>query len=190
MSKTYGQYCGLAKALDHVGDRWTLLIVREILVGPRRYSELRRALPGIATNLLAARLRQLERDGIATRRNGVYDLTAFGRELEDAVHALVRWGGQWMTERDRTEVFDPRWLVVALRALLPARRRGSIQLEVEGASLRLSRSSVDTGELDRPDAVVEGSAHELLGVVTGQLPLTRLTIHGDRAVAAAVLKAS
>lgn len=85
-----------------------------------------------------------------------------------------------MTERDRTEVFDPRWLVVALRALLPARRRGSIQLEVEGASLRLSRSSMDIGDLDRPDAVVEGWAHELLGVVTGQLSLTRLTIHGDR----------
>lgn len=185
--RTYGQYCGLAKALDHVGDRWTLLIVRELLVGPRRYSELRRALPGIATNLLADRLQQLECDGIAARHDGLYTLTTFGHALEEAVHALVRWGGRWMTERDSTEAFDPRWLVVALRALLPARRHGSIQLEIEGASLRLTRSTVDVGRLDAPDAIVEGSAHDLLGVLTGQLSLSCLRVHGDRDVAAAVL---
>lgn len=190
MSKTYGQYCGLAKALDHVGDRWTLLIVRELLVTPRRYSELRRALPGIATNLLAERLQQLERDGIATRVGGVYELTAFGRELEDAVHALVRWGGRWMIQRDSTEAFDGSWLVVALRSLLPARRRGTVQLDVEGASLRLTRSSVEIGQLGAPDAVVEATAHELLGVVTGQLPLTSVKIKGDRDLAAAALRAS
>lgn len=190
MSKTYAQYCGLAKALDHVGERWTLLIIRELLVGPRRYSELRRALPGIATNLLADRLQQLEGDGIVTRIDGVYELTAFGSGLEDAVHALARWGGRWMTERDGRESFDPRWLVVALRALLPPRRRGSIQLEVEGASLRLTRSAVEIGQLHTPDAIVTGSAHELLGVIAGHLPPSTLTVSGDRAVAERILTAS
>lgn len=188
MSKTYGQYCGLAKALDHVGDRWTLLIVRELLIGPRRYSQLRRALPGIATNLLADRLQQLQDDGIASRHEGLYQLTPFGRELEDAIHALVRWGGRWMTERDGTEAFEPSWLVVALRALLPTTRGNDVQLNVEGASLRLTRSSVELGGLDNPDAVVEGSADQLLGVVTGHRPLRHLEVHGDLAAAAAALQ--
>lgn len=188
MSRTYAQYCGLAKALDHVGDRWTLLIVRELLVGPRRYTQLRRALPGIATNLLADRLQQLQDDGIASRHEGIYQLTPFGRDLEDAIHALVRWGGAWMTERDGTEAFEPSWLVVALRALLPARRGNDVQLNVEGASLRLTRSSVELGRLDHPDAVVECSADQLLGVVTGQYPLRHLRVHGDPAAAAAALQ--
>lgn len=95
-----------------------------------------------------------------------------------------------MTQRDRAEAFDPSWLVVALRALLPARRPGAVQLEVEGASVRLTRSAVEIGRLAVPDAVVEGSAHELLGVVTGHLPLTHLKVHGDSVVAAAVLRVS
>ena len=188
MSRTYGQYCGLAKALDHVGDRWTLLIVRELLVGPRRYSQLRRALPGIASNLLADRLQQLQDDGIASRHEGLYQLTPFGRGLDDAVHALVRWGGRWMTERDVTDAFEPSWLVVALRALLPATRGNAVQLNVEGMSLRLTRSSVELGELDNPEAVVEGSADQLLGVVTGHRPLRHLEVHGDMAAAAAALQ--
>lgn len=188
MGRTYGQYCALTKALDHVGERWTLLIVRELLIAPRRYSELRRSLPGIATNLLADRLQQLQDDGIATKVDGRYELTAFGRELEDVVHALVRWGGRWMTHRDHTDAFDPSWLVVALRALLPARRRGSVQLDVEGVSLRLTRSAVRIGRLDEPDAVIEASADQLLAVVTGQLPITRLRVRGDRRIAEAALR--
>src|SRR5687767_14976263 len=108
--KTYGQYCGLAKALDHIGDRWTLLIVRELLLGPRRYSQIRAALPGIATNLLAERLRNLESDGMVRRNgDGAYELTAFGRGLEEAIHSLVRWGGRWMTQRAEEDSFAPEW---------------------------------------------------------------------------------
>lgn len=188
MRRGYGQYCGLAKALDHVGDRWTLLIIRELLVEPRRYSQLRRALPGIATNLLADRLQLLQDDGIASRHEGLYRLTPFGLELDDAIHALVRWGGRWMTERDGTDAFEPSWLVVALRALLPATRGHDVQLNVEGVSLRLTRSSVELGALDHPDAVVEGSADQLLGVVTGQRPLRHMEVRGDLAAAAAVLQ--
>ncbi|MGH2900201.1 MAG: winged helix-turn-helix transcriptional regulator [Solirubrobacteraceae bacterium] len=99
--RTYDQYCGLAKALDLVGERWTLLIVRELLMGHRRYTDLRRALPGIASNLLADRLEELAQVGLVERRQlpppapaTVYDLTERGRALESAVIELGRWGAQ------------------------------------------------------------------------------------------------
>src|SRR3989337_2325555 len=111
--KTYGQYCGLAKALDHIGDRWTLLVIRELLLGPRRYSVIREALPGIATNLLADRLRDLERDGLVSRTDGTYELTEVGRGLEPAIYDLVQWGGLWMHSRPRSDTFRPEWLVIA-----------------------------------------------------------------------------
>lgn len=185
--KSYGQYCGLAKALDHVGDRWTLLIVRELLVGPRRYAHLRDALPGIATNLLAQRLRDLSADGIVAQNKEGYRLTDFGRGLEDAVNGLVRWGGRWMTTRDEREMFRPEWLVVALRALLPSRRAKQIQLRIEGQELFLGRTMIDIGTIADPDAVVEGSADGLLGAITGYIPLSDLRVTGDRAAAARVL---
>lgn len=186
--KSYGQYCALAKALDHVGDRWTLLIVRELLIGPRRYSEVRAALPGIATNLLAGRLRELEGDGVVHRSgDGRYGLTEFGRGLEGAVHELVRWGGRWMGERDPDEHFRPEWLAVALAALLPRRRRGRVEIRAGGAVLGVDRGRVSVGSLDQPDAVVEGAAEAVLGVAAGKIPLSRLTVRGDRAVAAAIL---
>src|SRR5918997_5210754 len=95
-ARSYGQFCGLARALDVVGDRWNLLIVRELLVGPMRYGELAGSLGGIATNLLADRLRTLESAGVIERQLGqtrgvVYALTPWGSELREAVEALIRW---------------------------------------------------------------------------------------------------
>ena len=97
--KTYGQFCALARALDHVGDRWTLLIVRELLPGPRRFAELLAGLPGVAPNLLVDRLRSLQASGIVERSSHpprsasvTYTLTDLGRGLEPSVHALIRWG--------------------------------------------------------------------------------------------------
>ena len=188
VSKTYGQYCGVAKALDHIGDRWTLLIVRELLVNRRRYSEIRYALPGIATNLLATRLRDLELDGLVEKLpDGRYDLTAEGRELEPIVHALVRWGGRWMRKRGRNEEFRPEWLVVALRALLPKRRTGKLELHVDGSVLHVDRGRVDLGPIEAPDAVVEAAAESVLAVAAGEAPLSRLKIHGKRGVVAMIL---
>lgn len=187
-AKTYGQYCAVAKALDHVGDRWTLLIVRELLIGPRRYSEIRTALPGIATNLLAERLRDLEGDGVIEKvTDNRYSLTEHGKELEHVVHALVRWGGRWMVTRDEAEIFHPRWLVIALAALLPKRRAGRVELRVEGELLHVNRGSVGLGPIDEPDAVIEAPATELLGVAAGELPMSVLQIHGSRAMARSVL---
>jgi DNA-binding HxlR family transcriptional regulator len=191
-SKTYRQYCALAKSLDHVGDRWTLLIVRELLVAPRRYSELRASLPGIATNLLAQRLRDLAADGILQRRGTTqpsYELTPFGRELEPVVHALIRWGGRWMVERDESDLFQPEWLAVALSALVPRRSRGVVEVRVDGAEISVSRGRATLGGSPDADAVVEGPPEMVLGVAAGYLPLSSVTVRGDSSVAAAVLGA-
>ncbi|HEX2058809.1 MAG TPA: helix-turn-helix domain-containing protein [Actinomycetota bacterium] len=189
--KSYGQYCALAKALDHVGDRWTLLIVRELLIGPRRYSQLRSALPGVATNLLAARLRNLTADGIVRRdeSEGRYELTELGCELEPIVHGLIRWGGHWMGPRDPREEFRPEWLAVALSALLPRRRRGRVEIRADGAVVSIDGGRVAMGPVDDPQATVEGPPDAILGVASGQLPLSAVRIKGDRTLARTILRA-
>lgn len=185
--KTYGQYCGLAKALDHVGDRWTLLIVRELLLGPRRYSEIRAALPGIASNLLADRLRDLVADEVISKsEDGSYELTEFGRELEDVIHALVRWGGRWMGERRESESFHAEWLAVALKALLPKFSKGRVQFETAEATLSLDRGEVRIASLEAPDAVVKGSPETILAVAAGHVPLSAVDVSGSHDVVAAI----
>ena len=182
--KRYGQWCGLAQALDRVGDRWTLLIVRELLIGPRRYSDLRANLPGIATNLLADRLRELERDGIVERREvppptpaTVYELTEAGRDLEEAVLALIRWGGRFLASAPRDDGFRAGWLALALRALLEPKAAGTPEVEmtlsVPDAEvwLRIGGGEVSTGIGDTPgaDLVVAGDPRLLLGLASGSL---------------------
>jgi DNA-binding HxlR family transcriptional regulator len=99
---TYGQYCPLAHALEVLGDRWTMLIIRDLMKGIRHFSELERGLPGISRGLLAKRLRQLERAGVIEKRAGTgrnsteYHLTPAGHELEEAIHALWQWGKEWV----------------------------------------------------------------------------------------------
>ena len=102
-SRSYNQYCGLAYALDKVGERWTILIIRELVAGPRRYKDLIEGLPGISTNLLAARLKSLEEDGLLQRRvlpppagSTVYELTPLGLGLEEALIELGKWGSQFV----------------------------------------------------------------------------------------------
>ena len=126
--KSYGQFCGLARALDVVGDRWNLLIVRELLIGPARFGQLRVGLPTIATNLLADRLKDLEGHGVVERRlaedgNAIaYALTPWGQQLQEPIDALIRWSTPVMRCGQGGDCFDPRWLVPALRALLADRR--------------------------------------------------------------------
>lgn len=91
----YGQYCPISRALDALGERWSLLIVRDMLVGTTRFNELARGLPGLSRSLLAKRLRQLERSGLVERAGGQYLLTESGRELEPIVFGLGEWGARW-----------------------------------------------------------------------------------------------
>ena len=109
--RSYGQHCALAKALDVVGDRWSLLIVRELLLGQERWGELRDGLPGIAKNLLADRLRDLEAAGVLTHEDDRYLLTDDGRALQDIVSALLLWGAPRLAAApDQDDEFRARWL--------------------------------------------------------------------------------
>ncbi|MBV8863596.1 MAG: helix-turn-helix transcriptional regulator [Mycobacterium sp.] len=131
VGKSYGQFCGLARSLDVVGDRWSLLIVRELLLGPARFGELRAGLPTIATNLLTGRLKDLEAHGVIERRLAgdvnaiVYALTPWGQQLREPVSALIRWSTPLMAAGRHNDAFEPRWLLPALSALLADRRSTS-----------------------------------------------------------------
>src|SRR5204862_3431819 len=120
----YQQYCGLARALDVAGDRWTLLIVRELAPGPRRFTDLTDGLPGISRNLLTERLRVLERDGIIARQQlpppaarQVYALTDDGRDLAVAMSPLIAWGARRIGDRKPGESFRARWPAVGMAGL-------------------------------------------------------------------------
>lgn len=120
----YQQYCGLARALDLAGDRWTLLIVRELVPGPRRFIDLIEGLPGISRNLLTERVRALERDGLLVRRDlpppaarQVYELTDDGRDLAEAVVPLIAWGAKHLGVPAPADTFNPRWAAVGVASL-------------------------------------------------------------------------
>ncbi|OJV81234.1 MAG: transcriptional regulator [Cellulomonas sp. 73-92] len=118
-AREYGQYCGVTRALELVGERWALLIVRDLLVGPRRYGDLAAGLPRIPSNILAARLKELQAAGVIRRvprsRVIVYELTPYGRELEPVVLALGAWGFKAMGEPREEQVITPDSMTVALR---------------------------------------------------------------------------
>lgn len=122
VQRTYGQYCGLARALELVGERWALMVVRDLLVEPKRFTDLHRGLPGIPTNILTARLKELEAAGVVQRRvlprpagSVVYELTAFGYELDEAVKHLARWGAKALGPGEPGEIVTPDSLIMALR---------------------------------------------------------------------------
>jgi DNA-binding HxlR family transcriptional regulator len=132
MAKRFDQYCPIANALSIVGERWALLVVRELLKGPRRYTDLAAGLPGIGTNILATRLRELEAGGVVHRRklpppaaSTVYELTEYGAGLEEVIHAIARWGARSLGLPRRDDDLDPEWGLNAFPALLyPERARG------------------------------------------------------------------
>ncbi|MCX3062996.1 winged helix-turn-helix transcriptional regulator [Streptomyces beihaiensis] len=119
--RSYDQFCAVARALDAVGDRWTLLIVRELLAGPRRYTDLHADLPGVSTDMLATRLKDMEQGGLAERRRlsmpasaYVYELTARGRGLLPVLQALGEWGAPGLAERRPTDAVRAHWLALPL----------------------------------------------------------------------------
>lgn len=202
--KSYSQYCGLARALDVVGGRWSLLIVRELLVRPARYRELQAGLPGIATNLLAERLRELEEAGVVERQldtdsNGVvYALTPWGRELRGAVDALVNWSGPLMVSGPRHgDSFQTHWLAVALQALLRGKRSKvprTVGVEVDGTivTVHLDQSGPRVAlDADRQvEPVLRAEPAVVLGLAAGALTVEQAVaagaVCGDRNEFAAV----
>ncbi len=173
-TRSYGQHCALAKSLDLVGDRWTLLIVRELLDGPQRYVDLLAGLAPIATDMLAGRLRELEDHGLVRRRDlpkpasgRVYELTDDGRALEDVINAFARWGRHLIETRTPGAVVRPEWLARAVRAYVHPDRTGPdlvVRLATpEGATIiRIGRDRVDAIADDtRVDVTLTGEVEAL-----------------------------
>ncbi|MEU4344031.1 helix-turn-helix domain-containing protein [Nocardia sp. NPDC023852] len=207
MSRSYGQYCGLARALDVVGDRWNLLIVRQLLVAPARYRELLDGLPGVATNLLADRLRELENVGVVERRlaeegNAVtYALTPWGAELREPIEGLIRWSAPLMVQGPAGDRFRPEWLAVALPALLGSKvateRSSTVGVAVDGQQflLRATRSGLEVGPHNGQDldALVRADAAIVLGLAAGMLDLDEIRglidIEGDETALRSIFNA-
>jgi len=185
MSRDYGQYCGLARALDVVGDRWNLLIVRELLIGPARYGKLREGLSGIATNLLTDRLRDLENAGVIERRLSddssaiTYALTPWGAQLREPINALIRWSTPLMIRGPQGDEFRAEALLVALPALfagrVPADRSVAVGIVVDGMKIQLR--ATDSGiDVELPDgreldAMLTAEGALVLGLSAGVLTL-------------------
>ena len=194
--RSYDDPCGVARTLDAVGERWALLVVRELLLGPKRFTDLAAGLPGVSQNVLAQRLRELEAAGVVARRalgppSGArgYELTPAGAELREVVLALGRWGSRQPRIEGAALGVDALALALEttfdaaaagdLRAVV-ALRVGSDRLvaRVDAGRIRLSR-----GEAEDPDAVVDADADVLQGVVFGGAPLPAGAVAGDRALA-------
>ncbi len=164
-SRTYGQYCGFARALEIVGERWALLVVRDLLVGPKRFVDLLRGLPGIPSNVLTARLKELEGAGVARRRlqarpqrGVVYELTEYGAQLETIVDELGRWGAKNLGDPRPGETVTIDSLITALRTTFrPAAAEGvraTFALRVGDVALhaRVEDGRVHVGEGAPADA--------------------------------------
>jgi DNA-binding HxlR family transcriptional regulator/putative sterol carrier protein len=185
MARSYAQYCGLARALDVVGERWTLLILRELMHGGRRFSDVADALPGLSPTLLTKRLQQLEADGFIGRRRlaasaaaSVYELTPDGLELMEAVLPLVRWGARRLGRRGRDEAFRTRWLMLNLQArfdpALAADEAATFELEVgeDRFALEIEKGRLRVHEIavpGRPDATLETTPATLVAIASGAL---------------------
>ncbi|MFC7406898.1 winged helix-turn-helix transcriptional regulator [Georgenia alba] len=190
VGRSYGQFCGLARALDVVGDRWNLLIVRELLPGPLRYSELKSSLPGVASNLLAERLRTLESAGVVERRLGdtgvLYGLTPWGEELREPMEGLGRWGAPLLAAGRGDDAFRPRWLTLALPAMLRGRTAVppvEIGFEVEDLLIVLridgDGPSAGIGTDERPRTVLKAAPDTVVSLVTGALSVDQAVASGD-----------
>jgi DNA-binding HxlR family transcriptional regulator len=197
-SRSYDQFCGIARALDLVGERWALLVVRDLILGPKRFTDLRRGLPGIGTNILAARLKELERAGVVARRalpppaaSTVYELTGYGRALEGPLLALGRWGVASMGQRQPEQALRSEWLGVALKAFFrpeaAADLRAEIELRFDDGTLlaRLDHGTlvVEPGSPNGADLVLETEVETLIAYLAGaDVPPEALAPQGDTAL--------
>lgn len=206
--RSYGDPCGIARALDVVGERWALLVVRELVLGPKRFTDLRRHLPGIATDVLSQRLRQLEAAGVlrattlpSPASGKAYELTGRGRDLEPVLHALGRWGSREGFEAARHEMTVDAF-AVALSTVFDPRAADDLEatvvLDLEGdrvvAHIHDRELELSRGEAEQPDARIETSVAAFREVLWRGRPLAEaeadggVLVHGLRTVVRRFLK--
>lgn len=168
-ARSYNQYCAVARTLDVIGERWSMLVVRELLDGPKRYVDLLGGLTGVSTDMLAGRLRTLEQAGVILRRtlpppaaSKVYELTPLGQELRPVVTELARWGLRLLDEQRADDVFQIHWITPSLRAMFQPAAARDVTLTVEfriGSDTmhaRIDHATLDThlGPADNPDVIL------------------------------------
>jgi len=194
--RSYGEYCAVAKSLDVVGNRWTLLIVRELLLrGPARYTDLRDGLPGIATNLLAERLRELEEEGLVARVQApppvattLFRLTPRGEELRPVIERLVLWGMPLMAQQLPNDAVRSHWIGFALESMLSDHDPDGPPLMIElrtgdqPVTLETHDGAVRArfGSADHPDAVLAGPPKPIAGFLIGWIELADAEAAGVR----------
>jgi DNA-binding HxlR family transcriptional regulator/putative sterol carrier protein len=202
-TRTYGDGCAIARALDLVGERWALLVVRELLLGPKRYTDLRRGLRNASPNVLSERLRELERAGIVRRRtlpppagSRIYELTEWGLELEEIVLSLGRWAARSPAPPNDTPIVSADSIILALRARFESGAahglRASYELRLGDDRFRIEVADneirVARGDAHQPDAIIETDPDTINGVLWGARSLAdaqrsrRMTIEGDKAL--------
>jgi DNA-binding HxlR family transcriptional regulator len=184
VAKHFDQYCPMAHALSLVGERWSLLIVRELLRGPKRYTDLAQGLPGIPTNILATRLRDLEGAEIIQKRklpppaaSTVYELTEYGEGLKEPLYALARWGARTLGPPEREEDFYPEWGLNAMPALFnPEAARGLtetyvLKIDDDVFSVQLENGVLEAacGAAADADVTVEMDKPTFFALVAGEL---------------------
>ena len=189
MAKRYDQYCPVAHALDLIGERWALLVVRELMHGPKRYTDLVEHLPGIGTNVLATRLRDLEACGIVAKRklpppaaSRVYELTEYGEGLRPALRELALWGARSLGPPGEADGLFPGWLQNALDTVLaPIAPPGSFEFRIDDEVASLVDGKALEGPAERPDVVVAGDASGIYRLFVDR-SLDGVTVEGDRAL--------
>jgi DNA-binding HxlR family transcriptional regulator len=187
MAKHYDQYCPLAHALDLVGDRWALLVVRELMRGPQRYTDLVDGLPGIGTNILAARLRDLEQAGVVTRRtlpppaaSKVYELSDYGQGLKSAMRELALWGARSLGPPTPESGLFSGWVANAMdNVLAPLAPAGRFEFRVGDEIASMVDGEVRRGPVDDPQVVVEADPPSLYDMFVNRR-LDQVTVTGDR----------
>jgi len=195
--RRYDDACGTAHALELIGDRWALLVLRELMLGGRRFSDLRSDLPGISANVLTQRLGELEERGLVKRRRlpppasaQVYEATEWGLEAEPIVQALGRWAAR-SPRHDPTLPISGVSILLSFRTMISEKRAKGVDARVGfrfGADEYVARLKkggirVERGPLDRCDVILSGAPATLAAVVYGGQPLDLLGITGDRTLA-------
>jgi DNA-binding HxlR family transcriptional regulator len=187
MNKRYDEYCPVAHALGLVGERWALLVVLELMRGPKRYTDLAENLRGIGTNILASRLRDLEAGGVVTKRtlpppaaSKVYELTDYGRELRPVIRELALWGARTLGPPTHEDELFPGWLANALDTVLaPRAPLGRFEFRVGEEVSSLVDGEVLDGPVENPDVVVKGDPEGVYYMFI-QRRLDCVRVEGDR----------
>ena len=192
--RSYNQFCATARTLDVIGERWTLLIVRELITGPKRYKDLLESLPGIGTSLLAARLKHLERSELIRHvelpppaGSKVYELTEAGRDLEPTVMAIARWGLRWvLTAPEPGDVFRPGWAVLAMQAAYDEDAATGVEEtyefrvgeEVFHARVHAGGVQARHGPAHEPDLVIRVAQDAFIDLVAGRATIAQAAKQG------------